>query len=306
MPIGSVKVTINGTTTTLTDNGDGTYSGTLAAPNKTSYNVNGGHYYPVTVVATNSAGTSTTVDDTHATLGASCRLYVVEKTAPTITINSPTSGAYLATSTPTINFDVIDESNGSGIAISTLTFTLDGTTYTNVHPDVLVDQITNGYNVAFIPVSAIADGEHTLTINVKDNDGNSATSATIKFTTDTVAPTLSITNPSESDSYTSDANLVVKGTATDSTSGTPRILVTVNGTKYYEEYAENDGSFEASVTLTHGLNTIIVTATDLAGKVTTITRTITLDTSTPVIASVAINPNPVNVGASYQVTIKVS
>lgn len=51
---------------------------------------------------------------------------------------------------------------------------------------------------------------------------------------------------------------------------------------------------------------IVVTATDKAGKTTTITRTIILDTSAPVIASVVISPNPVNVGANYTVTISVT
>ena len=38
----------------------------------------------------------------------------------------------------------------------------------------------------------------------------------------------------------------------------------------------------------------------------TITRTITLDTSSPVIASVVINSNPINVGQNYTVTIEVT
>lgn len=305
MPIASVKVTIDGTTVTLTDNGNGKYSGTLAAPNKTSYNINSGHYYPVKVVATNSAGTSTTVDDSHSTLGSSLRLVVKEVSAPTITISAPTSGQYLATSTPTMTFTLTDESNGSGIAISTLAFTVDGTTYTNTSSGVSVSTVTNGYSVTFVPQTALSDGTHTLRVNVKDNDGNSATSTSVSFTTDTVAPTLSVTNPFTNGTYTSESALNVIGTVSDSTSGTPTVKITLNGADVGVVTVSN-GSFTKGITLVNGSNTIVVTATDLAGKVTTITRTITLDTSTPVIASVVINPNPVNVGQNYTVTIEVT
>ena len=304
MPIDSVKVTINGATTTLTDNGNGTYSATLAAPNKTSFNVNDGHYYPITVVATNLAGTATTVNDTHSTLGSKLRLFVKEITAPTITITAPTSGQYLATSTPSIKFNLIDESNGSGIAISTLSFTIDGTTFTNTSNGVSVSSITNGYTVTFVPTAALKDGNHTVAVNVKDNDGNTATSASVSFTTDTVAPSLSVTNPATNGTYTAESTLNVTGTVSDSTSGTPDVTIAVNGADVGAVTVTNN-AFNKAVTLVNGANTIVVTATDLAGKVTTITRTITLDTSSPVIASVSITPNPVNVGANYTVTITV-
>lgn len=305
MAIDTVKVTVNGTTVTAVDNGDGTYTASLAAPNKTSYNVNNGHYYPVTVVATNKAGTSTTVNDQTTGIGEYLRLRVKELTAPTITITAPTSGQYLASATPTIKFNLVDEANGSGVAITTLSFTVDGTTYTNTSSGVTVNSITNGYSVSFTPPSALDDGSHTVSISVEDNDGNKATSASVSFTTDTVAPTMSVTNPATNGTYTSESALNVTGTVSDSTSGTPVVNITLNG-KDVGTVTVSNGSFSKGVTLVNGSNTIVVTATDLAGKVTTITRTITLDTSAPVVASVEITPNPVNVGANYTVKITVS
>ena len=304
MPIESVKVTIDGTTVTLTDNGNGTYSGTLAAPNKTSFNVNGGHYYPVKVVATNMAGTSTTVDDSHATLGEALRLFVKELTAPTIAIASPTAGQYLGTAAPSITFTLTDDANGSGVAINTLKIVVDGTTYTNTSSGVTVSTITNGYNVTCVP-STLPDGEHTLQISVSDNDGNKSTSTTVKFVTDTIAPTLNVTNPAENGTFVSESALTVTGTASDSTSGTPTITIKLNDRDQGAVTVTN-GSFSKAVTLVNGANTIVITATDKAGRVTTITRTITLDTSSPVIASVVINPNPVEVGQNYTVTIEVT
>ena len=305
MAIKQVTATINGQTVTLTDNGDGTYSKVLTAPSKTSYNVNSGHYYPVEIVATNMAGTSTVVNDTHATLGDYCKLLVREVTAPTITISQPTSGQYFAVANPEIRFTLVDEANGSGVAISTLSIKLDGATYTNTSNGVAVSSTTNGYSVVFKPSTALKDGSHTLVVSVEDNDGNQATSASISFITDTVAPTLNVTNPATNGTYTANAQLVVSGTASDSTSGTPTVTVKLNSGAA-ENVTVTNGSFSKTVTLTNGSNTIVVSATDKAGKVTTITRTIILDTSAPVIASISITPNPVDVGGAYTVVVKVS
>lgn len=304
MAIDTVKVTVNGTTVTATSNGNGTYTATLAAPNVTSYNVNSGHYYPVTVVATNMAGTATTVNDQTPTLGTSLRLRVLELTAPTITISSPTSGQYFGVASPEIKFTLKDDSNGSGVAISTLKITLDGTVYTNTSNGVTASTNGNGYNVTFVP-SALKDGSHTVKIEVEDNDGNSATSSSISFITDTIAPTLNVTNPSQNGTFVSNASLTVTGNTSDSTSGTPTIKITLNGSDQGAVTVSN-GSFSKGITLVNGSNTIVVTATDKAGRVTTITRTITLDSSSPVIASVVIDPNPVNIGDNYTVTIKVT
>lgn len=304
MAIDTVKITVNGTTVTATSNGDGTYTASLAAPNLTSFNVNDGHYYPITVVATNMAGTATTVNDQTPTIGEYLRLRVRELTAPTITISSPTSGQYFGTASPSITFTLVDDSNGSGVAISTLKIVVDETTYTNTSSGVTVSAIANGYSVTFVP-TALKDGTHTVQVSVEDNDGNTATSASIGFITDTIAPTLNVTNPAENGTYVSNASLTVAGTTSDSTSGVPTIKITLNGADQGVVTVSN-GSFSKGVTLINGANTIVVTATDKAGRVTTITRTITLDSSSPVVASVVINPNPVNIGENYTVTIEVT
>ena len=309
MAIKDVTATINGSTVTLTDNGDGTYSANLTAPNRTSYNVNSGHYYPVSITATNLAGTSTTVDDTHVTLGQYLKLRVKEISAPTIRITTPTTGQFLGVAQPTITIEVIDEKQGSGIDITSLKATLDGTNYTNTSSGVTVTTYTKdettGYRITLVPPTALADGSHTLIVEVSDNDGNKATSSALQFYTDTIAPSLSVTNPSTNGTYVSDSVLYVKGTTSDSVSGIPTITIKLNNGQ--EETATvSNGSFNHAVTLVNGNNTIVVTATDKAGKITTITRTIILDTSSPVFASITITPNPVNVGGSYTVTVKVS
>lgn len=304
MPISTVKVTVNGVTVNATAGSNNTYTATLAAPSITSYNVNSGHYYPVTITATNAAGTTTTANDTHSTLGSSLRLKVKEVTAPTITIVSPTTNQYLASATPTITIKVLDETNGSGIDLTSLSIKVDSTTYTNTSSNVSISSITNGHQITLTP-KALTDGSHTLTVEVSDNDGNDATSASVSFKTDTVAPTLSVTNPATNGSYVASASLNVTGTTSDSTSGTPTITIKLNNTDQGAVTVSN-GAFSKAVTLSNGSNTIVVTATDKAGKVTTVTRTIILDTSSPVIASVSITPNPVDVGESYTVTVTVT
>ena len=65
----------------------------------------------------------------------------------------------------------------------------------------------------------------------------------------------------------------------------------------------SDGSFSKDLTLTEGTNTITVVATDGVGKTTTVTRTVNLDTSPPVIKGVTLTPNPVDAGATFVISV---
>ena len=57
MSVKSVIAVLNGTTYALALNSStGEYEATLTAPNKSSYNNNAGHYFPVTIKATDDAG----------------------------------------------------------------------------------------------------------------------------------------------------------------------------------------------------------------------------------------------------------
>ena len=75
MAVKTVQAIINGVTTTLTLNSStGKYEATITAPSKSSYTINDGHYYPVTVKATDVAGNTTTKTDSDTTLGVSLKL----------------------------------------------------------------------------------------------------------------------------------------------------------------------------------------------------------------------------------------
>lgn len=302
MAIQQVRAQVNGVWTVLTlDESTGKYVGTFAAPSVTSYNVNTGHYYPVKIEATNKAGTVTTIDENSATVGDSLKLYVKETTKPTITITAPTAGAFLATGVPAITFQLRDESSGSGVNISTLKLTVDGKEYTS--SAMSVTNVTNGYNVTFTPTTALTDGEHTIKVNVSDNDGNAAVEVSRSFTTDTVPPSLSITAPSTNDLWVAASTYTVAGTTNDSLSGIESVTITLNGTDQGAVTIGSNGAFSKAVNLAAGKNTIVVTATDKAGKTSTVTRTINLDTEAPEITAVSINPNPVNVNNSYTISV---
>ncbi len=303
MAVKTVRARINGIWTNLTLNSStGKYEGTIAAPSVTSYNVNTGHYYPVTVEATDLAGNVTSKDDTDATIGSSLKLTVKEITAPAISYSTPSSGAYLATNTPTIAFTVVDESNGSGIKISSLSIVLDGgSAITNTSSGVTVTSITNGYSVSYIPQTALSDGSHTITVNIQDNDGNAATAVSRSFKVDTVPPTLSISAPANATTYTNVETVSIVGATNDATSSPVAIMV--NGTTVT---VDASGNFGKTVVLSAGSNTITVIATDAAGKTTTLTRTVILDQTAPVISAITISPNPVNVSNSYMISITVS
>lgn len=288
--IKTMQALINGQVINLTlEESTGDWVASVPAPQKSSYTQDG-HYYPVSITAIDDSNNSTTVDDTHSTLGEQLRLQVKEKVAPVITILAPTTGSYLATATPAISFKITDDD--SGVDLDSVVVKVDGVALEGV----VHSSIDGGYSFS-VTCGALTDGAHTITIDAADHDGNAAVQAKATVTTDTVPPTLTLTSP-EDGLYTNESELVVSGVTNDATSD---VSVAVNG----EEVSVNaDGSFSTTVTLTEGENVITVIATDSAGKTTTITRTVTLDTAAPVFVSVSLMPNPVDCGATYVIRVK--
>lgn len=297
MAISLVRAQLNGTWYTLTyDSSSGSYKTTVTAPGSTSYNKSGG-YYNVSVEVTNDAGTKTTTDGS--TLSG-LRLVVKEKVAPVITIESPTSGSYLTNNKTAVVFTITDESGGSGVNLSSLVVKLDGTAVAS--NTISTATITNGYRVTYTPGTALSDGSHTVTVNVSDNDGNAATQKSTTYTVDTVPPTLSITSPADQ-FITNSANITVTGKTNDATSSPVTVKIKLNGTDQGTITVSSDGTFSKSLTLANGSNTIVITATDAAGRSTTVTRTVKLDTSVPTIKSATITPNPVDTGKTVVISV---
>lgn len=277
MAVKTAQYIFNGQAYNLTYNStSGKWEATVTAPSKSSYN-QPDHVLGGTVKATDEAGNTTTVDQSHATLGASLKLRVKEKTAPTITITSPSAGAYITNTTPTIEFQVKD--TDSGVNAGTIAVTVDGTVVSTVTKTA----IDGGYKCTCTSPT-LKDGSHTISVKASDNDGNAAAAKTATFTVDTVPPTLQITAPSN--------NLI-----------TNKKTVTVNGATVT---VGTDGTFTKDVTLAEGANTITIVAKDKAGKTTTVTRKVTVDTSAPVIKSVTLTPNPVDCGKTFIIAVEIT
>lgn len=297
MAIASVRAKVNNTWYALAyDSASGTYKATITAPGASSFKLAGG-YYDVEIEAKNTAGTTFV---TNGGTVAGLRLVVRETIAPVITIVSPSAGAYVTNNRPPIVCNVVDEANGSGINLSSLSVKVDGNTI-----PVTTTAITNGYSVTATPATALADGTHTLTVDVKDNDGNAAVQRTSTFKLDTIPPTLNISSPVVS-LITNRAALTVQGVTNDAGSSPVTVVITLNGTNQGTVTVNADGSFSKAVTLVEGTNTIIVTARDSAGKTSSVTRSVILDTTVPRLVSASISPNPANTGASVVISVVVT
>lgn len=300
MAIKTVRAKVNGTWHNLTYNSSTKkWKASITAPGATSYNLPGG-CYDIEVEATNDAGTTGTASA--ATLDG-LKLVVKEKVAPVITILSPSSGAYVTNSKQPVVFTVIDETGGSGVDPDTLVVKQDGVSA--AASALAKTAVTGGYSVTYTPAVALSDGSHTVTIDVSDHDGNAAAQKTTSYTVDTVPPTLNVTAP-EAGLITNLASLTVRGTTNDATSSPVTVKVSLNGVDKGAATVSADGSFTKALTLANGSNTIVVTATDAAGKSSSVTRTVTLDTSVPVIQSAAVTPNPVDAGATMLISVVIA
>lgn len=302
MAITKVRVKINGTWTNLVQDSSGKWTGNVTAPASTSYNQSGG-YFPITVEATNSAGTVTTVDATDTTLGSVLRLVVKETTKPVIKLVQPSNGAYISNNQLPVIFDVTDETGGSGVDVSTVELNLAGSTYKDGSTGMSKTAITDGYRFTFTPQAALSDGVKAIEITASDHDGNAAAKVTASYTVDTVPPTLTISSPQDG-LATNQKNMVLTGITNDTLSS-PVTVTVIHGSASYTPAVANDGSFSQALVLTEGENTIKIVSTDAAGKSTTINLTVVLDTSVPMIKSAVFAPNPVNASASVQITLEV-
>lgn len=302
MAVKTVQAVIKGTTYNLTLNSStGLYEASATAPTETSYNNNAEHYFPITLKATDTAGNSTTINDTSATFGDKLKLRVKETVAPVISISAPTESQYLTNNKPTITWSVTD--SGSGVTPDTIGITIDSGS--KITSGITKTAITNGYKCTYAISTALKDGSHTIAVDAQDYDGNAATQRTVNFVVDTVPPTLSITSPANN-LITNNSKVTVAGKTDDATSKPVTVTVKLNSGNARTVTVASDGSFSTQLTLANGSNTITVVATDAAKKTTTITRTVTLDTSAPVIGDVTITPNPVSTGDIIKISVKVT
>ena len=315
--ISSVKATINGQEYTLTLNSStGKYEAQGVAPAASSFNLSGG-YYPVEIIAAYTTGTTATVNaNTEGEIGNACRLIVKEKIKPIAIITYPTQGQYITSELKKIEFTVLDntaQENGySGINTDSIVMTVSSD---NLSQNIVISGKNNfsitategGYLCVFnIPSDTVLpDGAFTISINVSDNDGNAADTVSVTSTIDTVPPELSVTSPAEGLS-TADNNIIVSGKTSDVTSAPVMVDITINGESNGSIAVGADGSFSKSFALSDsGNQVIVITATDAAGKCSSVTRNIYFSADLPEFKSVTIVPNPVDGGTTFTITVEV-
>lgn len=303
----TVKVTVNGQEYTLSYNSaTGRYEAEVTAPGASSYQHNDGHYFPVSITATDEAGNSTTISDTDGGFTDVLKLYVKEQIKPTVTGISPSSGANITTANPTFEFTVLDNANGqdsgfAGINPESIVLTINANTV--AVSDISVTEVEGGYKCTYTPSAAIADGNCTFSVKVSDYDGNESDAVETTFKVDTVPPVLEISSPTDN-SYSNTEVITVTGKTSDATSSPVTVNIKVGEVDQGEVTVDGDGSFSKEVTLgNNGENIITVTSRDSAGKVSVITRTVILKTTAPEFELVEIAPNPVNCGKTYTISV---
>lgn len=299
MAVKKVSVIINGVETGMTyDSASGKYKTDLTAPQKSSYNINSGHYYPINVKAEDTAGNTATLNDADTTLG---KFDVNESVAPASTITYPTEGQRLVNARPTVTWTVTD--NDSGVNPNTIGITIDNGS--KVTSGITKTAITGGYSCTYPIPAALAEGSHAIKVDAQDNDGNNAVQRLVNITVDTVPPQLSVTSPVQN-LVTKTAALAVTGTTDDMTSKPCTVTVKVNSGAAQTVPVGSNGAFSTNITLAEGSNTITVVSTDKARKYTTVIRTVVLDTVAPVIGVVELSKNPVSTGETFTISVTVT
>lgn len=175
-------------------------------------------------------------------------------------ITSPTNG--------TVTNQVNQVVEGTSVDGATVRLFLDGTL-------VGTDAVEGGR--FSIPVT-LHDGENALTVTAVVETGETRPSAPTRMTVDLVAPTLTVSSPTEN-GKTNRETVVVAGQAADA----HLHQVRVNGQAVT---LAADGSFSHQIILAEGANTIAIEAADSAGNVTRVDRHITRDTTGPAISNI--------------------
>ncbi|WP_078194834.1 BapA/Bap/LapF family large adhesin [Acinetobacter baumannii] len=142
--------------------------------------------------------------------------------------------------------------------------------------------VNNGdgtWTLADNTLPTLADGPHTITVTATDAAGNVGNDTAV-VTIDTVAPVVSFT-----DASTNDTTPALTGTIDDPTA---TVVVTVDGVDY-PAVNNGDGTWTLAdntlPVLADGPHTVSVTATDVAGNVSTpVTGTVTVDATAPTLA----------------------
>ncbi|MFO0710169.1 MAG: Ig-like domain-containing protein [Sandaracinus sp.] len=246
-PGATISVSIGGTTLTTTVGADGTWSVTPSTALTDGA-------YTATVTATDAGG-HTATDTT---------MFVVD-TMTRVDFLQPGDHGAIGDPTP--------ELSGTGEPGATVVVTLDGAVIGTVTVD------AEGNWTLAVP-SALAEGDHDVSVTATDLAGNTATDAG-RFAVDLTAPSLEIRNPGDQ-TTTNDTTPSITG------SSEPNQLVTVivDGAILGTAMTDADGTwrFELTSPLAEGTHTVFATTTDAAGHTADDAHDFTVDLTAPDVA----------------------
>ena len=281
------------------DKGTKTWSATTNAPANSSWS-QPDHIYPVEIHAVDAANNQVTMTKNDPKYGDQLKIRVLEKTKPTATIVSPTQSSVLGSKEVDIVLEMVD-AGGSGLNETTVVFTVNS----KDHKADLKFEDHESKRRATYHATGLTDGENTITFQVTDNDGNVSNLATTTFIVSTAAPSLTVDTPAEG-LITNSAKLTVSGSTTPGSGAVTISSVKVNNESVNLTGEGSTKTFSHEITLVEGQNTIIVVSTDSIGKVTTVTRHVTLDTKAPIITDVHAEAVTVDAGGRVKITFKVT
>jgi hypothetical protein len=180
-----------------------------------------------------------------------------DTTAPQVIGSKPAAGVCVTDGTPEICANYSDD---IGINTSSVMMTVDGT-------DVTANATVTASSVCYTPATSLAEGEHTVLVNVSDLCGHQ-NSTSWTFTVDTVAPAVAFIAPTPANNTEVSVDYVTFAvTATEAGCGINEVLLNWNGTTYWMfAIAQDEYSLELTG-LSNGLYTYFVQASDIAGNV---------------------------------------
>jgi hypothetical protein len=237
--------------------------------------------------ATDIAGKTTTVT----------KAVTIDTAAPTTTVTSPSSGGWASTASLSVT-GVATDGTGSGVA--KVYVKVDGLYVAGTSTDHSAEDPTvpaNGWTLATgqtswtASLTLSAEGRKTLWVKAEDAVGNvttaaGAVSSRVDFGLDLNPPTLGFTDAVGSLVNT---GFTFAGTTTDTNpAGAPTLTVSVDGGAVQAvPVVSGAWSYAASVdTVGHGndgSHTYVFTSTDISGKTTTLSRSVTIDTTPPTV-----------------------
>ncbi|HED1784997.1 TPA: Ig-like domain-containing protein [Enterobacter hormaechei subsp. steigerwaltii] len=271
-----ITVTLNGISYAATTDASGNWSVTLPAAN---VSVLGEASYSVTASVTDTAGNS--ANTSHSVL--------VDSALPQVTINAVATddviNAAEVASGQTLSGKVSGAASGD-----TVTIGIGGNTYTAT----VQDDLSWSVNVASDVLTAIGNGDLTVTASVTNGHGNTGTGER-DITIDASLPGLRVDTVAGDDVINSiehGQNLIITGSSDGLASGSA-LTVTVNG-KIYAATVLADGTWTAAIpaadvgALSAGTITVTVDGQSAAGNPVSISHDVKVD-----LAAVAISINPI-------------